>query len=115
MVPRRRKPRGRLVPPEPGPGDPWRRMDPSSEYLILALPLGGLGVWAALERARLHRRSLAAEGWQLVLVRPSPHGDGSTSCTSGPTPIRGQGRPAGGHGGPGSPGARPAGGDPGPA
>lgn len=50
-------------------------MDPSSEYLILALPLGGLGVWAALERARLHRRSLAAEGWQLVLVRPSPHGD----------------------------------------
>jgi hypothetical protein len=50
-------------------------VDPSSEYLILALPLGGLGVWTALERARLHRRSLAAEGWQLVWVRPSPGGD----------------------------------------
>ena len=75
MVFPRHKPRGRLVPPAGGPGDPLRPVDPSSEYLILALPLGGLGVWAALERARLHRRSLAAEGWQLVWVRQSPRGD----------------------------------------
>src|SRR5689334_1495886 len=75
MVPAADKPRDRLVPRRAEPGDPLRPVDPSSEYLILALPLGGLGVWAALERARMYRRTLAADGWQLVWVRPSPGGD----------------------------------------
>jgi hypothetical protein len=50
-------------------------VDPCSEYLVLAVALGGGGVWQALERSRGRRDLLAMEGWRLVWVRPAPLGD----------------------------------------